>query len=1202
MRRIATFFCLLVSFSFLLPASIFATNPPDGINLIKDGNGYLIEFSIPQYTMPVIYAEGEEYLNLTIPGYGVTPDAGLPALPLISFNLFIPVTEEAPALEILNTSKTEINLAEKIFPKQAPWSKLFSKQDRPFTINRQYYKSNGQEYPDIVISDPFIIAGIKGVIVTVYPFNYNPAENLLAVLQSGSFRISFEQPLYPVSNVPEAFDNFYKEIFVNYKSSSPNSSMRYLIITAPAFEAGLSSFVNHKTGVGFDVDLFNTTVTGGTNSSIKNFIQQRYNDPSTKPEFVLLVGDVNQIPAWNGSGEGTPTTDLNYAQLEGSDYFADVFIGRFSVSSLTELQHAIDKSVFMENYIGTLDKKTVFMASTDNWQISEGTHNYVIDNYFHPANYITLKLYTHTYNATTQQLIEALNDNQQFAVYSGHGYEYGWADGPPLSQTDVGSLVNTWYPFVYSFSCLTGAFQNGECFGETWLRAEHGASAFYGSSVTSYWDEDDILERKIFQAMFDDDKTRITPMFDQGKIYLVDYYGGINGTTLRYIEMYNLMGDPSLPVAQQIPPDNTPPDPIVDLSYANPTSNSITINWTAPYDSTFGGVTSYDIRYSTSMINNDNDFNNAAQILLTGVSDTAGTPRSYTVDSLDFITTYYFAVKAMDIWGNKSDMSNVVSETTLYAPQFAASTDSLHCVVLVNTVYTDSIIISNVSNENSTLDYSVYLTNNVVPDNVAINLVNLNSSLDKEIAISKNNPVNTHGFSIKGGGGPDDYGYKWIDSNEPNGPQYLWEDISQNPDVVEITNWIGNLDDGYTSAIPIGFDFEFYGDSYSNVYVSTNGFITFSTLTSAYYTNDPIPESGVPNNLICPVWDDLDGRAQGSVYYLQEADRFILQFTNWQHYSETGSYTFQAVLKSNNRIYFYYNNLSGILNSATVGIENGSGTDGLQMVYNANYLENELAVQISADPEWLSLDHLSGTLYNGTSAAIILSIDANDLELGDYSMDMVFNTNDPDHPEVTIPVTMTVTDIVPVELESFTANVKGNKVQLTWQTATEINNTGFAIERQNTSNVKGEPGWNKIAFVEGMGTTTKTTGYTFEDNIKKPAVYKYRLKQIDYDGTFEYSEEIQVDVAGPKNFSLYQNYPNPFNPSTKIKFSLPNSTNVKLTIYNTVGEVVAVMLNQNMEAGFYEVEFNANNYASGVYYYRLETNEFTAIKKMLLIK
>ena len=246
MRKIATFFCLLVSFSFLLPVSIFATNPPDGINLIKDGNGYLVEFSIPQYTMPVVSAEGEEYLNLTIPGYGVTHETGLPALPLISFNLFIPITEEEPALEILNISKTEINLNKKIYPKQEPWSKLFSIEDRPFTINREYYESNGKVYPDIEISDVFIISGIKGVIVTVYPFNYNPAENILTVLQSGSFRISFNQPIYHASNVSEAFDNFFKKIFLNYESNSPNTSMRYLIITAPTFECGCIQYNRYR--------------------------------------------------------------------------------------------------------------------------------------------------------------------------------------------------------------------------------------------------------------------------------------------------------------------------------------------------------------------------------------------------------------------------------------------------------------------------------------------------------------------------------------------------------------------------------------------------------------------------------------------------------------------------------------------------------------------------------------------------------------------------------------------------------------------------------------------------------------------------------------------------------------------------------------------------------------------------------------------
>jgi hypothetical protein len=446
-----------------------------------------------------------------------------------------------------------------------------------------------------------VIAGVKGVMVTLYPFNYNPKDKKLTVISEGSFEIILNRQPSVEQTKSKSFNDFLSGVFVNYEGIPSENMMRYLIITDPQFQAGLAPFKTHKENFGCVVDLFTTSTTGTTTTAIKNFIQNRYNDPGIRPEYILLVGDVQHIPAWVGSGTGSPYTDLKYVQLEGTDPFADAFIGRFSVTNVTELQNAINKSIYTETNISIIPKKNVFCASTDNYQITEGTHNYVINNWFNPQGFTNLKLYTVTYNATTAQLIAALNDNQRFAIYSGHGGEYSWADGPALSQTQVRSLTNSIFPFVYSFACVTGSYHLSECFGETWLRTTNGGSTFYGSSVNSYWDEDDVLEKKLIHSMFEDDLTRVTPMFDKAKIYLANHYGSITGMVLRYIEMYNLMGDPSMPTMRQIQPDTTAPDPIVDLAAGDATSNSIILNWTAPYDSTFGGVTAYDIRYSTSL-------------------------------------------------------------------------------------------------------------------------------------------------------------------------------------------------------------------------------------------------------------------------------------------------------------------------------------------------------------------------------------------------------------------------------------------------------------------------------------------------------------------------------------------------------------------------------------------------------------------------
>jgi hypothetical protein len=186
---------------------------------------------------------------------------------------------------------------------------------------------------------------------------------------------------------------------------------------------------------------------------------------------------------------------------------------------------------------------------------------------------------------------------------------------------------------------------------------------------------------------------------------------------------------------------------------------------------------------------------------------------------------------------------------------------------------------------------------------------------------------------------------------------------------------------------------------------------------------------------------------------------------------------------------------------------------------------------------------------------------------------------------------------VPVELVSFNANTNGNNVTLSWTTATEINNSGFAIERKTEGTM-----FEQVGFVSGKGTTTQASVYSYSDSKLSDGNYSYRLKQIDYDGTTSYSNEVNVDINSPRVFALDQNYPNPFNPSTVIKYSIPVDGFVTLGVYNLLGEKVASLVNDNLKAGGHEVNFNASNLSSGVYFYRLESGRFTSVKKLLLLK
>ncbi len=186
-------------------------------------------------------------------------------------------------------------------------------------------------------------------------------------------------------------------------------------------------------------------------------------------------------------------------------------------------------------------------------------------------------------------------------------------------------------------------------------------------------------------------------------------------------------------------------------------------------------------------------------------------------------------------------------------------------------------------------------------------------------------------------------------------------------------------------------------------------------------------------------------------------------------------------------------------------------------------------------------------------------------------------------------------ETVPVELNSFSAEVSKNVVSLKWQTATETNNKGFEVQKRNGKDFQ------TVGFVTGKGNSAQTNSYQYSVTENKIGNYYYRLKQIDFDGTATYSKEVEVTVQ-PSEYALSQNYPNPFNPSTMINYQLAQKGKVELKVYDMIGKEVYTLVNEVQEAGYYKVQFNATSLASGVYFYHIKVGNFTETKRMVLIK
>jgi hypothetical protein len=560
--------------------------PPDLALLGSDSSAIDLQADLPGCLAEDVEAEDHIFTRLYGEGYGNAVVVGLPNVPVLRQAVEIPFGAEVE-LEIIDAQFSDHTLSElglhPIYPLQPPVPKIpGAGENMPFEIDSEFYAS-GALYPEeaLTLGEEYVTRGHRIQTVEVWPVAYDPTVDALRMYSEITFRLKLTgSDMVLTWQVAEryaspAFESSLSDRVLNYNQGrppvefGPEIDVGYLIITADAYHDPMLPFVALREGGGFDVTMtkLSDIPGGGSNVAIKAYIQDAYDNWPTPPSYVLLVGDTDTMPGWD-SEAAWEITDLYYATMDGgSDWHPDIGRGRFPVRSAAQTTIMVDKYVIYAGLTGQEPwlKQASFIATCDRYWVAEGTHNYVIQNYTEPNGYTGIfptdpmpggdRLYCITHHATASDIQTSLNQGRWVAIYSGHGSWTGWEMG--YGQDDVQSLINAgMYPFVASHSCITGDFDRYEVFGETWVLQEAaGALVFWGSSDSSYWDEDDVLERAMFDSLFAEvtEHADVTTMTYDG---LAGVEASYPSMARYYWETYNVLGDPAVKIFLE--PDQPP--------------------------------------------------------------------------------------------------------------------------------------------------------------------------------------------------------------------------------------------------------------------------------------------------------------------------------------------------------------------------------------------------------------------------------------------------------------------------------------------------------------------------------------------------------------------------------------------------------------------------------------------------------------------
>ena len=487
----------------------------------KSENSFKIINQLNLINTNKIKTENGEFVKLTVPYYSSNSEIGNPELPSLKKLISIPNDSEIN-IEIIHKESKKVKLSEfginqYILPRQPSISKGATADEIFFHINNKIYKED-RFFQDNIVSTELLgkMREVQLARIIISPFSYNPQKQELEIITSLEIKVSFTNASEENNQMfySAEFEHLYKKC-INYLPPSPEDiittyPVKYVIISDPLFQTPLQPLIEWKTKKGFHVveSYTNDPNVGTTTASIKSYVQGLYDNATVNnpaPTYLLLVGDVSQIPSFSGNS-GSHISDLYYCEFDGGgDFYPEMYYGRFSANTVDEVEHQVEKTLTHEKYLFSdpnfLDDIVLVAGVDANYAptYGNGQINYATDNYFNIAHNLTIHNYlygsgtpiTSDMAQASASIISNVSEGTGLANYTAHCGSNGWGD-PSFNTGDVASLQNyDEYGLVISNCCLPNKFDEPVCFGEALLRADNkGALGHIGASNNTYWDED----------------------------------------------------------------------------------------------------------------------------------------------------------------------------------------------------------------------------------------------------------------------------------------------------------------------------------------------------------------------------------------------------------------------------------------------------------------------------------------------------------------------------------------------------------------------------------------------------------------------------------------------------------------------------------------------------------------------------------------